>query len=224
VRGFSTQRTYETSIHDFDKVITVVQEHQERKVISARDLGPEGGLRLLTFRFRNQPRICIQVSPTNCILMLKGMKHDDYLSDMQIIRTFVKMCAHEYPYGVDLKLRTEVFGSKDKNEIIRQQGAHLDYLMNLLLHSEDPKREFRESLQRYNQEANQDANLHNTRAHGINSVLARFVLMNGLRCKPDGSLKLKVDLQRLQKSFRNYLAYLEILQLNLGFVTRFLDS
>jgi hypothetical protein len=109
-----SQRLYSTNL-DYEKFKALILENPKNFILRC-DLGSEKGEKLLSFRLRKYSNNTLQLTPKQVILMVHGIKPNEFLLDLKILKEFASLLKNLFPEGVNFKLYKETHSYYDLKE------------------------------------------------------------------------------------------------------------
>ena len=174
---------------DYEKEIEIIYNLQNQEVTVKTDPYPEKPTGNFTFRITEFSHIPIQITSKKHVLMLFGVKHDNFLEDLTVIKKFVSLLKELYPNGIHFKLHKIFIGDKDKDRQIsieHGQKKLLSTIARKALHSSENGKKYINELWNSNKD---NLERRNKFIEQANNYFAQSICEDGFQCRPDGTIK-----------------------------------
>lgn len=183
------QRQYTTTLGDYERLKEVILSYKNDVQIKT-DPNPEKGDRgNFTFRLKGFENIGIQITSQRFYLKLHGVKPEQFLLDLNVIRKLTSILGELYPSGVDFGLDKETAKWRDQVEIIERQKEMLSLRARMHKMTLKKPASYASWMKRIWKEFETNPAAHNHLARVLNNCFASFICRNGFRCLPNGALE-----------------------------------
>ena len=189
--GFKTQRQYNTSLDDYEGLKEIV--YKNRFFINNCDFSPPKEKGNFKFYLNKYPKVRIQITSRQFFLKLHGLKPEEFILDLKVIREFTSLVKDSYPKGIIFKFDKESVSYNDK-DLIRNKLEGNNALRRTMTNKALKSREdFDKFISEQWKNIDTNLELHDSFAWIGCNFFAKCLCEEGFRCKPDGSLEYLSD-------------------------------